>query len=225
MEMLNGKNIQTVLGDAPLDSDGAPLAVARMDPERSYRNTAFLLQRVIRDSDERAWREIRSKIDYTYEHIDRALSILQEKTNFLSVVRQRLEKGQKILFKPNLVNPAGIDPHTAGPTPARSAETEWPFAAAVMRWFHDRAGISYYRMSVGEAPTSLSSAAANFTHIKGSAVTTEAVIPGPPSRACTEAPSPLPISGRTEGGFWEKNGMPPIRRPRRNISRPCRKGR
>ncbi len=49
-----------------------------------------------------------------------------------------------------------------------------------MRWFHDRAGISYFQMSLGEAATAMSSVAANYRYIKktGRPVTTEAVIEG-----------------------------------------------
>jgi hypothetical protein len=170
--------IHTALGDGTIDRAGAAVAVARMDVEKSYKDTGVLLQRVIRENDEGAWQKIKAKIHYTYEHLDGALSALDQEEGFLSRIRGRLDQGQKLLFKPNLVNAEGINPFTHGPFVGTTSNTEWPFVAAVMRWFHDRAGISYYQMSLGEAATCMSSIAGSYSHIKGSTVTTEAVIEG-----------------------------------------------
>jgi hypothetical protein len=170
--------IQTELGEGLMDREGAAVAVARLDVEKSYKDVGLLLQKVIRDGDEGAWREIKAKIHYTYENLDAALSTLEEEAPFLSRIRERLSRGQKLLFKPNLVNAEGINPFTHGPFVGTTSNTEWPFVAAVMRWFHDRAGVSYYQMSLGEAATCMSSIAGSYSHIKGSPVTTEAVIEG-----------------------------------------------
>jgi len=177
---LKGKMIQTALGDGVIDKDGAAVAVARMDVKKSYKGTGPLLQRVIRDADEAAWHDIRAKIDYTYENVAAALNALEAETRFLAPLRERLGLGQKLLFKPNLVSTENIDPYSYGSSPASTGNTEWAFVAAVMRWFHDQAGISYYRMCLGEAATALSSVAAHYRHIKtaGRPVTTEAVIEG-----------------------------------------------
>jgi hypothetical protein len=174
------KLIHTALGDGMIDKAGAAVAVARMDVKKSYKGTGLLLQKVIRDADEAAWNDIKAKINYTYENIDAALTSLEEETGFLALLRKRLDLGQKILFKPNLVSTENIDPYTYGPTAGSTGNTEWPFVAAVMRWFHDKAGISYYRMCIGEAATALSSVAAHYRRIKtaGRPVTTEAVIEG-----------------------------------------------
>lgn len=172
--------VHSALGDGMLDRNGAAVAVARMDVEKSYRGIDLLLQKFIRDSDGAAWNEIKAKIDYTYESLDVALSALEKEVSFLSSINKRLKQGQKLLFKPNLVSTENIDPYTYGPTAGSTSNTEWSFVAAVMRWFHDKAGISYYHMSLGEAASAMSSVAANYRHIKkaGRPVTTEAVIEG-----------------------------------------------
>ena len=74
----------------------------------------------------------------------RALSALEKETHFLPIIHKRLQQGQKLLFKPNLVSTENIDPYHFGPTIGSSGNTEWPFVAAVMRWFHDRAGIQLF---------------------------------------------------------------------------------
>jgi hypothetical protein len=172
--------VHTAIGDGPIDQDGAPVAVARMDVKKSYQGTGLLLQKVIRDADAAAWKDIKAKIDYAYENISAALTSLEKETGFLITLRKRIDRGQKLLFKPNLVSTENIDPHNYGPTPGSTGNTEWPFVAAVMRWFHDKAGISYYRMCIGEAATSLSSVASQYRQLKttGRPVTTEAVIEG-----------------------------------------------
>jgi hypothetical protein len=175
-----GKPVQTPLGEGILDHSGAPLAVARLEAERSYQGTDRLLQTYLRDSDEKAWESIRSKIDYTYRGLDGLLQALEKETGFLATIQKRLEQGQKLLFKPNLVSVENIDPYTFGPLAGSSGNTEWPMVAAVMRWFHDRGGIPFHRMCLGEAATALSSVAALYRRIKkgGCPVTTEAVMEG-----------------------------------------------
>jgi len=118
--------VHTAIGDGPIDKDGAAVAVARMDVKKSYQGTGLLLQKVIRDNDAAAWKEIKTKIDYTYENIDPALTALEKETGFLLTLRKRLDRGQKILFKPNLVSTENIDPYNYGPTPGSTGNTEWP---------------------------------------------------------------------------------------------------
>ncbi|MBW1804003.1 MAG: DUF362 domain-containing protein, partial [Deltaproteobacteria bacterium] len=67
-----------------------------------------------------------------------------------------------------------------GPAMGNTACTEWPFMAALMRWFHDKLGISYHQMAVGEAPTVLTAAANLFSRLnpEGTALTPEAVVEG-----------------------------------------------
>ncbi|MBI4766996.1 MAG: DUF362 domain-containing protein, partial [Deltaproteobacteria bacterium] len=150
------------------------------DPEKSYAGVGLLLQQVINDSNSEAWEKINAKIDYTYEGLDRALAPLKEETGFEKEIKDRLNRGQKLLFKPNLVSPINIDPKTHGPTPGSTTSTEWPFMAALMRWFHDKLDVPYHRMSLGEAATVMAAAAGMFTmnNPEGKAITTEAVIEG-----------------------------------------------
>ncbi|MBW2324610.1 MAG: hypothetical protein JRF41_14065 [Deltaproteobacteria bacterium] len=68
---------------------------------------------------------------------------------FSNEVKARVGKGQKLLFKPNIVNPNTFDPVTYDPINT-AVVTPWSFIAALMRWFHDRLDISYHQMSLGE---------------------------------------------------------------------------
>jgi hypothetical protein len=137
------------------DTSGPPLAVARMDPTRSYPEIPGLLQKYLNGSDDDAWTEIAVRIDYTYQHLAPALTALEAETGLGRQLRARLELGQRLLFKPNLVNTSCIDPMTHGPHLGSAACTEWAFVAALMRWFHDDLGVSYHRMTIGEAATAM----------------------------------------------------------------------
>ncbi len=172
--------IDSPLGKRLPDAGGSPVGVARLDPEKAYAGVGELLQQVINESSQEAWNKIKAKIDYTYEGLDYALGPLKEETGFEKEIKARLDKGEKFLFKPNLVAPFNIDPQTHGPTTASTTCTEWPFVAALMRWFHDRLGVRYHQMAVGEAATAMSAAAGFFSMInpEGKTVTTEAVIEG-----------------------------------------------
>jgi hypothetical protein len=172
--------IDSPLGKRLPDSAGSPVGVVRLDPEKSYAGVGLLLQQVINDSSQEAWNKIKAKIDYTYENLDFVLTPLIEKTGLEKEIRDRLNKGQKLLFKPNLVSPINIDPQTHGPTPGSTTSTEWPFMAALMRWFHEKLGVSYHQMSIGEAATVMAAAAGMFSmnNLEGKTVTTEAVIEG-----------------------------------------------
>ena len=172
--------IDSPLGNRLPDSAGSAVGVVRLDPEKSYAGVGLLLQQVINESSQEAWDKIKAKIDYTYEGLDLALAPLQEETGFEKEIKARLNQGQKLLFKPNLVFTINIDPQTHGPTPASTTCTEWPFMAALMRWFHDRMGVQYHQMTLGEAATVMSAAAGMFTMInpEGKTITTEAVIEG-----------------------------------------------
>lgn len=172
--------MKSPLGPRFPDAEGAPLAVLRLDPERSYGGVGLLLQRYINDEDQAAWQEIRRKIDFTFEALDLVLTPWAEETALAKTVKERLDRGQKLLFKPNLVSPLNIDFNTHGPGLGNTACTEWPLVAALMRWFHDRLGASYYRMVLGEAATAIPAAAGLFSlnHPEGKIVTPEAVIEG-----------------------------------------------
>ena len=172
--------VESPVGRGELDSTGSPVGVARLDVDSSYAGVGELLRGYIDDSSEESWKRIVAKIDYTYESLDLALSPLETETGFGREIEARLAKGQKLLFKPNLVVIHNIDPQTHGPGSGSTTCTEWPFIAALMRWFHDKRGVSYHQMSVGEAATVMSSAARLYSMLNsdGRPVTTEAAIEG-----------------------------------------------
>lgn len=172
--------VESPLGKKAIDTAGSPVGVARMDVEHAYPGIGPCLQSYIDDADQAAWEKIRTKIDYIYNHLGFALDPLDAETGFSSEIRSRLENGRKLLFKPNLVSLRNIDPQTHGTAIGHTACTEWPFFAALMRWFHDKLDISYHQMAVGEAATVMSSAAGQYRTLKtgGLPVTTEAAIEG-----------------------------------------------
>jgi len=172
--------VDSPLGRRLVDREGAPVGVGRMDPRRSYPGVGELLRRYIAGSDGRAWEEIKTRIDYTYEKLDLALGPLASATRLREEVAPRVDRGQKLLFKPNLLWPNVIDAQTRGPDRGSTTCTEWAFLAALMRWFHDKLGIRYHQMAVGEAATAIPSIAAQYTALHGAAgpITPEAVIEG-----------------------------------------------
>lgn len=168
------------LGRCENDCLGSPVGVARVDPGKSYAGTGDLLQRFINDDDPSAWEEIRTKIDNTLEGLDVALTALEAETGFGAMIKAQVERGRKLLFKPNLVSLNCIHPQTYGPDAGSRACTEWPFVAALMRWFHDHLGTSYYRMALGEAATLMPALAGYYSQInpEGRRITTEAAVEG-----------------------------------------------
>jgi hypothetical protein len=162
------------------DSTGSPLGVARMDPERSYVGMPGLLQKYLASGDQDAWTEIGQRIDFSYQHLSPAMAALDAETGFGRQVTARIEQGQRLLFKPNLVVTACIDPVSRGPFIGSTTCTEWAFVAALMRWFHDDLGVSYHRMTIGEAATAmpLFAAMASGLNPARKPVTTEGLIEG-----------------------------------------------
>jgi hypothetical protein len=150
-----------------------------MNPKLAYSGIPLLLKEVIDRENEAAWDEIRTKIDYMYSCLTCALSVLNDEVVFSRDVVARVKKGQKLLFKPNIVFPAYIDHVTHGPGNV-GACTPWPFVAALMRWFHDNLGVTYHQMSLGEAGTGVTPMAGAYTlALAGKQVVTpEAVIEG-----------------------------------------------
>lgn len=180
---MSSKKIMTVnspIGKQEVDTAGSPVGVVRMDVDKSYGNFGNLLKEYIDNSSQDAWDKIMAGIDYTYENLDLALAPLEGETGFIKEIKLRLGKGQKLLFKPNLVTPNTIHPEFHNIGLGSAACTEWAFIAALMRWFHDRAGVSYYQMCVGEASTAMTMMANQFskTYSPGKPITPEAVIEG-----------------------------------------------
>jgi Domain of unknown function (DUF362) len=180
MGTLKKLTIDSPIGRCQTDSEGPPVGAVRLDASKSYPGVDTLLQTYINEGRPEAWETIREKIDHTCESLDLALGPLDAETGFTKEVKTRLAKGQKLLFKPNLVGVANIHPQTHGPDIGSSTCTEWPFVAALMRWFHDKAGVGYYRMTIGEAASVMPASAGWYSMINpdGRAITVEAAIEG-----------------------------------------------
>lgn len=172
--------VDSPIGKQQVDSTGSPIGVVRMDVDKSYAGVGELLQDFINNSDQESWEKIRTKIDYTYENLDFALAPLEKETGLSSEIKSRLKRGQKLFFKPNLVVPQVIYPQIHGPGPQSTTCTEWPFIAALMRWFHDKMGIRYHQMALGEAATAMPALASHYTRLnpEGKIITTEATLEG-----------------------------------------------
>lgn len=171
------ESVSSPLGEKRLDSAGSTVGAVRMDPARAYAAIPLLLQKHIDAGDAVAWAEIKGRIDYIYAGIGKALGALETEAAFARAVKERVARGQKLFFKPNLVNPNGIDPSTHAPGPV-STMTPWPFVAALMRWFHDALGITYHQMSLGEASTTMSATAGGYSKMAGRFISTQAVMEG-----------------------------------------------
>jgi len=180
MEQTKLVAVNSDIGEINIDRAGSALGAARLDAEKSYKGVSNLLKKVIENSDQDAWAEIKTRIDYTYTYLDNALTALDKEESILSRINEQLEKGRKLLFKPNLVTVENIEPYSHTMIPGTQANTEWAFVAAVMRWFHDRGNIRYDRMCLGEAASNSIYKAAQYSNIKksGRPVTPEAAYEG-----------------------------------------------
>jgi hypothetical protein len=176
-------NTQELIVDSPvgkikLDSTGAPISCVRLNPADAYAEIPNLLQKYINNNDASAWAKITDKINYLYQNVDIALTNLNEKTDFIRKVKSELSLGKKLLFKPNAVSPNAIDPLSHGEGSDHCICTEWPLIAALMRWFHDRLGINYFQMALGEASSATFILAYTFSKYARRNITTEAVYEG-----------------------------------------------
>lgn len=180
MNTVNPLVINSPLGEVSPDRQGSPIGVVRIDPDRSYSGIGVLLQEYINQADRAAWEKIKEKIDHTFECLDLALDPLKKEPRFHQEIKSRLAKGQKLLFKPNLVNPININPQSHDPGMGSTACTEWAFMAALMRWFREKLGVRYHSMALGEAATMITSVSAFFsmTNPDGRRITPEAVMEG-----------------------------------------------
>ena len=180
MSYEKGMMVDSTIGLLSTDTNGSPVAGAKMDAALSYVGIPELLRNFINESDATAWEKIKGKVDYTYTNLDHTLSSLNEETGFGESIRAQVKAGKKLFFKPNLVNPGVIDPVTHGEGLGNSACTGWPFIAALMRWFHDKLDISYHEMAIGEAAsaTSLMAGTLRLEYDSARTITTEALIEG-----------------------------------------------
>lgn len=139
--------------DMKSDSSGSLVTVLKLNADEAYVGVPDLLKKVIDDSDVESWRKICDKIDYIYTNLDHVLGTLDEETNYGKKIKNEVQSGKKLLFKPNLVIPEHIDPFTHGESSFKGVCTEWPFIAALMRWIHDNLDVSYHQMALGETAT------------------------------------------------------------------------
>ncbi|WP_028313863.1 DUF362 domain-containing protein [Desulfatibacillum aliphaticivorans] len=180
MTQKNDITVKSDMGEISLDNSGAAIGAARVSPEKSYIGSPALLKKVIEEDDQEAWAEIKAKIDYTYENMDKAMSALDQAEGLLQRVQAKIKAGKKLLLKPNLVTVENIEPYSHLLFNGVVANTDWAFLAAVMRWFHDKGGVRYSRMCMGEAASNSTYRAAQYTQVKktGRAVTPEAAYEG-----------------------------------------------
>ena len=180
MSFEKGMKVESSIGVLSTDTSGSPVAAVRMEPDRAYAGMPVLLQRVIDEDSAEAWEEIKGRIDYIHAGLGYALGKLDEETGFTTSVKAQVGQGKKLLFKPNLVAPLCIDPATHGEAMGHTTCTEWPFMAALMRWFHDKVDVSYHEMALGEAASATSAVGVLFSlqYSEGKPITTEAVIEG-----------------------------------------------
>jgi len=170
--------VESPVGRRRLDHDGSAVCGARMEPARAYAGIPGLLQRAIDDGDEAAWAEIVQRVDYIHAHVDLALSALDRETGFAERVRSEVRDGKRLVFKPNLVGPTAIHSVTHGEDLGAPICTDWTVIAALMRWFHDRLGITYHQMALGEASTSVNVWEFLWSRDTGRRITAEAVFEG-----------------------------------------------
>jgi hypothetical protein len=177
---MNGKTavrVQSPIGHKQVDNNGSAVGTARMNPAEGYGPVPKLLQEYIDTGSEKAWQEIFRRIDNVYATVSSALESLDAEAPFSGEVRKQVESGKKLFFKPNLVVQPTIDFTTHAPHLPESC-TPWEFVAAVMRWFHDKRDISYYKMALGEAGTAVTASATMASKIFKTEVTTQAVMEG-----------------------------------------------
>lgn len=170
--------VQSSIGKRELDRGGSAIGAARMDPGQAYRAIPPLLKEYIDTGSENNWIKIRQIIDSLYITVSAAMEALDAAAPFSQEVTRALEAGKKLLFKPNLVMLPSLDFQTHG-SRLYGCCLPWEFLAPVMRWFHDRLGISYHQMTMGEAGTATSLAAIEAAKVWGiNNVTTLAVMEG-----------------------------------------------
>ncbi len=143
MAYKKGMAVDSTIGKLKLNAAGSPIGVVRMDPAQAYIGIPELLKSFINELNKEAWSKIKEKIDYIYVNLDYALGRLNEEAGFAEDVKSQVRAGKRLLFKPNLVDPENIVPVTHVEGTGGTACTQWPFVAALMRWFHDKLGIIY----------------------------------------------------------------------------------
>ena len=142
-------------GDAvDTDTKGSLIGAVRLDPAKAYGDVPVLLEKYIKENDDASWALLKQRIDYVYDHIGYSVLPVLESGGLKERIKAEIEAGRKMFFKPNIVNAAVLDlagDGTPGLATGVVSATNWTFLAALMRFFHDKLGIRYYQMAVGEA--------------------------------------------------------------------------
>ena len=94
MSKTKGMTVNSPIGKRKSDDTGSAVGVVRVDVDKSYADTGELLQDYINQSNEEAWRKIKSKIDYTYECLDLALGPLDGETGFGDCLGNKVDRHQ-----------------------------------------------------------------------------------------------------------------------------------
>ncbi|MEW6378735.1 MAG: DUF362 domain-containing protein [bacterium] len=139
--------------DGPGDG-GSLIGAVRLNPASAYGDIPALLEKHIQEKDDTAWRQIKQRIDYTYDNLGHALWPVLREEDLEDRIKGEINSGKKLFFKPNLVNPEALSlsgDGSPGLTTGLVAATNWTFIAALMRFFHEKLGIAYYQMALGEA--------------------------------------------------------------------------
>lgn len=177
---------QFILPSSPPDVDGPEgggslIGAVRLDPKQSYVDVPGLLYQHISGS-AAAWDGIKDRIDYTYECLHHALKplLLEGNPPLKEAVLSEVNSGKKLLLKINAILPTVLDlPGDGSPGQGLVVCTDWTVVAALLRWFHDKLGITYHQMAVGEA---------------GSFVTPNALFIGCTPEGLLEGVLPLPVT-------------------------------
>ena len=107
-----------------------------------------------------------------------ALGALEEEAGFGREIDGESREGPEAPVQADVVSPTNIDHQTHGPHWGSTACTEWPFIAALMRWFREKMNITYHQMAIGEAATAIPATAQFYSRMAGHPVTPEATIEG-----------------------------------------------
>jgi hypothetical protein len=172
-----GSMVNSTIGKRRLDRTGSAVGASRMDPAESYTHNAGLLKEYIDKGSESAWKEIKRRIDNIYATVSNAMESLDAEAPFSKDINKQIKSGKRLFFKPNLVTLPVIDYYTHD-LGIPGCNSPWEFIAAVMRWFHDKGGITYHQMAVGEAGLTTTPGAMIASEIAGKTVTREAVYEG-----------------------------------------------
>lgn len=131
------------------------IGAVKLDPTEAYGDVPILLESYIKQNDAAAWGLLMQRINYIHDHIGHSVLPVLKKKDLMDQIKAEITAGRKLFFKPNIVSADVLSVNKGDGSPGLTtgvvATTNWPFLAALMRFFHDQLGIRYYQMAVGEA--------------------------------------------------------------------------